>query len=672
MADKTTVELKPELRSREYQAFVAHCCAICEITKDGPAIDRLVAYRKKLGACGQLTPEHELRLFFCVHVVLDLVSQGWTLRCEDERVTIMSSSSPGEALSKEEIRQGHLLDRDSQLREPAVREFVHAMERRRLGPSGWVSIYSLMRDGSDLQAKLASIAALDGDARSAALEGVISPYLQFAESGQICEHTGLALSDIWRYFRLTWVNAYRSTPGRSMMVLVRDAAAPHHPVIGIASLGSAVVQQTKRDEWIGWERRVGVQRVLKQAPAKVLAFVNDQVEAMLSGVYVRDLKRDGLVSKSNLAKPSEECIKGLFEAAETFLEQHRKNSQKELHKNGLEDGQQIDWQKKSASSLFKSKRCRVLATLLGIRRTFQEAFPADPKEEKLREGLKSGAVRNAIAQVVRLVKAERVGINMMDITVCGALAPYNELLGGKLVSLLLCSPEIVRQYKRRYAEQPSVIASSIKGEAVIREPDLVVLCTTSLYGGGSSQYNRVKVLAEVVGGAAGQFIQYEKLGESKGYGSYHFCGETLHVLGLLLARCQNGLRINSIFGEGVNPLMRKLRQGLDTVGFPSDEILMHGNQRIIYGVPLAKNFREVLCALTSKPSYVLPQSRPRAITDMLAGYWRKRWLDMRIQNSEVLERLGKHTLVFPVQHGAQVPLPSIEDESENLSLWPLS
>lgn len=36
-----------------------------------------------------------------------------------------------------------------------------------------------------------------------------------------------------------------------MMILVRDAAAANHPVMGIAALGSAVVQQTVRDEWIG-------------------------------------------------------------------------------------------------------------------------------------------------------------------------------------------------------------------------------------------------------------------------------------------------------------------------------------------------------------------------------------------------------------------------------------
>ncbi|MGA9718105.1 MAG: hypothetical protein WBQ79_07470 [Acidobacteriaceae bacterium] len=32
-----------------------------------------------------------------------------------------------------------------------------------------------------------------------------------------------------------------------------------------------------------------------------------------------------------------------------------------------------------------------------------------------------------------MVKAERVGIAMMDISICRAIAPYNTLIGGKLV-----------------------------------------------------------------------------------------------------------------------------------------------------------------------------------------------------------------------------------------------
>jgi hypothetical protein len=62
--------------------------------------------------------------------------------------------------------------------------------------------------------------------------------------------------------------------------------------------------------------------------------------------------------------------------------------------------------------------------------------------------------------------------------------------------LLLCSPETSEAYAQRYATQPSLIASCMKGAPVVRRSRLVVLGTTSLYGHSSSQYNRIKIPAE--------------------------------------------------------------------------------------------------------------------------------------------------------------------------------
>lgn len=144
------------------------------------------------------------------------------------------------------------------------------MERRRLGPNGWVSIFSLMRDGRELARELeVSANESDSDERLRQLRSEIAPYLQMVESGTICEHTGFKLTDIWRYFRHTWVSTYKSMPGRSMMILVRDAAAPNHPVIGIAALGSSMAQQTLRDEWIGWDSKKFVEELSGRPTARI-------------------------------------------------------------------------------------------------------------------------------------------------------------------------------------------------------------------------------------------------------------------------------------------------------------------------------------------------------------------------------------------------------------------
>ena len=155
---------------------------------------------------------------------------------------------------KKRVRRSLLLARDEQLSEPAVRAFVRGMETRQLGPKGWHSIFSLMRDGSELADKLAAVRDLPAEQRLPQLGQAIQPYLQFVTEDARCRLDGLRLADIWRYFRYTWLTPARSVPGRSMMILVRDAAVEPHPVIGIAALSSSIVQQSTRDQEIGWDK----------------------------------------------------------------------------------------------------------------------------------------------------------------------------------------------------------------------------------------------------------------------------------------------------------------------------------------------------------------------------------------------------------------------------------
>src|ERR1041385_6071123 len=95
---------------------------------------------------------------------------------------------------------------------------------------------------------------------------------------------------------------------------------------------------------------------------------------------------------------------------------------------------------------------------------------------------------------------------------------------------------------------------------------------------------------------------------------------------------------------------------------PSDVLLKHGSPRLVYGVPLASNFREVLLGRSETPHYILPKKLGKEATELLAAYWRARWLSGRIKREDVLESVASHTLVYPVRHGARVPLPLIDGE----------
>jgi len=93
------------------------------------------------------------------------------------------------------------------------------------------------------------------------------------------------------------------------------------------------------------------------------------------------------------------------------------------------------------------------------------------------------------------------------------------------------------------------------------------------------------------------------------------------------------------------------------LGLSSDELLNHGGPRLVYGVPLAHNFREYLLGFDARPRYFLPPRRAAAATRQMVRWWAERWLSPRIARDDVLERLGLHTLVRPIRHGARVTLP---------------
>lgn len=601
----------------------------------------------------------ELVLIGTLSVTIDLIAQGWRITKTFPEVVIEFTNGFSPEAEKERIRHAHLIDRDEQLRKPATRSFIQGMEKRRLTTKGWHSIYSVMRDGESLARELSAVrVAADPAKKLEQLRHAIKPYIQFVEPGAYCEQTGLRLQDIWRYFRHTWVNSYKSVPGRSMMILIRDAAVENHPVIGIACLASSVVQQSARDKWIGWDAESAIEHFRTSTnPKRDAVWLLGEVDRFIKNIYLKDLLDSAIVTRADIRKPTPQVIEKLLKDSGRAIRQHRRYPNAAQHKH-VTSGSVAEWRDRAETNLFRSKRAKQLAVLLSIRMAFQEEnFTADVTKSSWNQAFENARFRQAVSQIVRMLKGERVGVNMMDITVCGAVAPYNLLLGGKLVCLLLCSPEVVNRYQQRYEHQTSLIASSMRGAPVHRKAQLVLLCTTSLYGSALSQYSRVKVSAEVIGGKPHEKIEYRSIGLSEGFGSFHISQETLGLIAALIGRSKEARKVNSIFGEGVNPLMRKIREGLDLLGLSSDVLMNHGNKRVVYGISLARNFRDVLLGFTDSAHYTAPQTREQLRTEMLADFWRRRWLLNRLEKPGILDEVSKHTVVYPIRHGGRVKLP---------------
>lgn len=662
------VSLSPSLGDTEstHQVFQHHAGELANAGPEATVDDYQEVLERSLARAN--TPEQPLALQAAIRVLTDLACQCWSIRVRDDgtlqakRPTVNGTNPHSE---KARVRAQELVKRDEQLQEPAVRKFVLGMESSRPYKGRLVSVFSLFRDGRELAGALRKVRNAPPSQKSAGLRTTVDPYLQFIDDASVCEHTGLRLGDIWRYFRHTWTNQYTSTPGRWMAFLVRDRAREFHPVMGIGAIGSPIVQIHERDAWIGWDAEAFFNSIPKTRPARLRAWLDNIVENAINELFIDDLLEESLLDRRDLAEPSLKLIDDLRSYGEDQRERHRDFVQLEEHRASSSNDEN-QWKIRAKTHLYRSKRALSLAEMLQARIALRKLLGDNPRANSIRDLIADPDGRRAVRTVLRKAKADRVGIAMADITVCGAVEPYSQILVGKLVSMLAASPEVILAYRDRYEEQESEIASSMAGSPVVRTPHLVLLGTASLYGVGSSQYNRLRLSAKLLGGREGEYLRFHRLGKSEAYGTSQFSSGTVEALVALVEQTSEGQRVNNIFGEGVSPKLRKLRKGLEVLGLPHNELLQHGRQRIIYGVPLVRNLREFLLGLDEEPDYLVDLKNPHDGTRAIVDWWTERWLARRIMNDDVLARVEKHALIRPIRHGARVVLPDLESEQG----WP--
>lgn len=236
-------------------------------------------------------------------------------------------------------------------------------------------------------------------------------------------------------------------------------------------------------------------------------------------------------------------------------------------------------------------------------------------------------------------KTKHIGSSMMELNVCGAIPPYNEILGGKLVALLATSPQVIHDYKERYADKASEIASRLKGMPVCRPADLVYVGTTSLYYVGSSQYNRLKMPGSIFN--TDFDIVWKKLGMTIGFGTMHISKAT--TMSLTEATSDGFNRINHVFGEGASPKMRLLtmsiRELLESTNEDSKDFSKHAMSRIVYGACLAENTFDYLLGKESKPKYYTDMADYVSGTQKIIDFWRNRWLKSRLNYEPIYRRI---------------------------------
>lgn len=201
------------------------------------------------------------------------------------------------------------------------------------------------------------------------------------------------------------------------------------------------------------------------------------------------------------------------------------------------------------------------------------------------------AGQSAIRIALNEIKKRHLSTEIADLAVCGAITPYNKILGGKLVALLMASREARKLYRDRYEGQVSEIASQIAGRAVTKSADLKLITTTSLYGVGSNQYTRLSLRRSSFPDLTTDVV-WKKLRKGEGVSITHISDETVTLMRALGVAVHGRRRINSVFGEGSSPRMRQIREGLNLIGVNDDSLLKQSHGRKVYGCELYERARE--------------------------------------------------------------------------------
>ncbi|MCL0083607.1 DUF4338 domain-containing protein [Thermodesulfovibrionales bacterium] len=180
----------------------------------------------------------------------------------------------------------------------------------------------------------------------------------------------------------------------------------------------------------------------------------------------------------------------------------------------------------------------------------------------------------------------------------GALPPYNDILGGKLVALLMTSNVIRRKFQSKYENKKTILKKK-------KLPSRLLFITTTGAYGKSSVYTRLKFHGEEVA----KFIGY-----TQGSGTFHVPNALYEDLVLYLQK--RGYDVRRGYGSGPSRKLRLIDQALRSLGFMNGAA--HGIQRAVYLFSLTKNLKSVV-QKNKRPIWV------HRTIDELTDFWKDRW-----------------------------------------------
>jgi len=217
----------------------------------------------------------------------------------------------------------------------------------------------------------------------------------------------------------------------------------------------------------------------------------------------------------------------------------------------------------------------------------------------------------------------------MDAFILGAIPPYSNLLGGKLLASLIKSHEVASLFREKYKSSKGIISNDYK------DPYLSLVTVTSALG-RSSIYNRLTLDGDKI---------FEKIGNTSGYGHFQFSDELFQQMVLFLNQNNYETLGLSDFGSGPNWKFRIIRKALKKLNL-NYSLINHGFTREVYVSKIAENAFEMLNGNSKYPDY----KNLKTISE-IADLAKARWILPRAQRDYSFKLYTKDLFLKNIKNG---------------------
>jgi hypothetical protein len=219
-------------------------------------------------------------------------------------------------------------------------------------------------------------------------------------------------------------------------------------------------------------------------------------------------------------------------------------------------------------------------------------------------------------------------VSILDAFMLGAVPPYSNLLGGKLVASLLRSEDISKIFEKKYKDSTGIISG------ILKKPRLAAITTTSVLG-KSSVYNRLKLDGDCI---------LRNVGYTSGFGHFQFSIEIFEKLKLLVAAVDDDNKASFDFGNGPNWKIRVIREGLRLLELDQKHV-KHGIKRGVYYCSHYKNAEAYLNGTASR-LLLKTTKKTKDLSDMAL----KRWVVPRSQRDQSFKSFRVEDWIKNVDH----------------------